>query len=266
MLALTGCASTGVSAQPVTEATGTHQSQAEIVIRTEAPPITIFTEAPPITKVTESPAEPPTVESADSSSQAPAVCPSSKPAGSDALTLLKEIPVKGRAPKTGYDRGLFGSGWGDPDRNGCDARNDILARDLTVHSYKPGTSDCIVLTGILTDPYTNSVINFQRGQGTSNAVQIDHVVALSDAWQKGAQQLSATTRQEFANDPLNLLAVDGPTNSSKGDGDAATWLPPNRAYWCDYVTRQVQVKHKYDLWMTAAEHKTSSEILTTRCN
>jgi len=160
---------------------------------------------------------------------------------------------------------MFGSGWGDTDRNGCDTRNDILARDLDVHTFKEGTRDCVVLTGTLLDPYTGKTIEFERGQGTSNAVQIDHVIALSDAWQKGAQQLSAKERIEFANDPLNLLAVDGPTNASKGDGDAATWLPPTRDYWCEYVTRQIEVKHKYDLWMTKAEHDASAQILARRC-
>lgn len=160
---------------------------------------------------------------------------------------------------------MFGSGWGDTDRNGCDTRNDILNRDLTVTSHKAGTRDCVVLTGSLEDPYTGDTIEFQRGQGTSNDVQIDHVVALSDAWQKGAQELTPERRLAFSNDPLNLLAVDGPTNASKGDGDTATWLPPNRGFWCDYVTRQIEVKHEYDLWMTKAEHSASLEIITRYC-
>lgn len=234
--------------------------QPEIVIRSEAPPIEIYSEAPtPIA----TPAE-----SAGPSSATASTAQDAENLGEEAtgaLELLAEVPVKGRAPKTGYDRDLFGSGWGDPDRNGCDARNDILARDLVVHSFQDGTGDCVVLTGTLNDPYTGKSIQFQRGQGTSNAVQIDHVVALSDAWQKGAQQLSAVERQEFANDPLNLLAVDGPTNASKGDSDAATWLPPERGYWCDYVTRQVEVKHKYGLWMTGAEHAASERILSENC-
>ncbi|WP_349931876.1 HNH endonuclease family protein (plasmid) [Glutamicibacter mishrai] len=160
---------------------------------------------------------------------------------------------------------MFGSGWGDTDRNGCDTRNDILARDLDVHEFKPGTHNCVVLTGTLLDPYTGKALEFLRGQGTSTAVQIDHVVALSDAWQKGAQQLSAQERIELSNDPLNLLAVDGPTNASKGDGDAATWLPPNRGFWCAYVTRQIEVKHKYKLWMTKAERTASIRVLTNDC-
>jgi hypothetical protein len=113
----------------------------------------------------------------------------------------------------------------------------------------------------LRDPYTGKIINFKYGVGTSIAVQIDHVVALSDAWQKGAQKASAQQRQSFYNDPLNLLAVDGPTNSSKGDSDAATWLPPNKAYRCAYVARQVAVKSKYKLWVTLAEKAAIKAVL-----
>ena len=92
-------------------------------------------------------------------------------------------------------------------------------------------------------------------------VQIDHVVALSDAWQKGAQKLSLTSRTAFANDPLNLLAVKGRLNSQKGDGDAATWLPPLKSYRCAYVARQVAVKAKYSLWVTTAEKAAIKSIL-----
>jgi hypothetical protein len=179
----------------------------------------------------------------------------------DAASALEKLPVKGRAPKTGYDREQFGPAWSDVDRNGCDTRNDILKRDLAGETFKPGTHDCVVLTGTLSDPYTGKKITFSRGQGTSEAVQIDHVIALSDAWQKGAQQLSADARKSLGNDPLNLMAVDGPTNQGKGDGDAATWLPPVRAYRCTYVARQVAVKVKYRLWVTQAEHDAIAGVL-----
>ena len=162
-----------------------------------------------------------------------------------AVTTLATLAVKGRAPRTGYDRGLFGQAWADVDRNGCDTRNDMLRRDLTAYTLKAGTNGCLVLTGTLHDPYTGTSIAFVRGPGTSTRIQIDHVVALSDAWQKGAQRWSSAQRTAFANDPLNLLAVDGPTNQRKGDGDAATWLPPRKAYRCAYVARQIAVKHKY---------------------
>ena len=174
-----------------------------------------------------------------------------------ALEGLNALPVKGRAPKTGYTRSQYGNGW---EKHGtCDTRNLILARDLTEVVYEP--SSCLVASGILQDPYTGKTIRFSRGAGTSSAVQIDHVVALSDSWQKGAQLLTSALRQQLANDSLELLAVDGPANQKKGDGDAATWLPPNKAFRCAYVARQVSVKLKYSLWVTAAEKDAISKIL-----
>jgi hypothetical protein len=178
-----------------------------------------------------------------------------------ASAVLETLAVKGRAPKTGYTRAQFGPTWDDVDRNGCDTRNDILARDLTNKVFDTGADACHVLTGILIDPYSGEKINFLRGVGTSSEVQIDHVVALSDAWQKGAQKLSAQSRDALQNDPLNLLAVKGRLNSQKGDGDAATWLPPLKSYRCTYVARQIAVKAKYSLWVTTAEKAAMKSIL-----
>ncbi|MEV0995630.1 HNH endonuclease family protein [Nonomuraea sp. NPDC050202] len=180
---------------------------------------------------------------------------------SDARKKLEKLAVKGRAPRTGFDRDKFGPAWADVDRNGCDTRNDILKRDLEDETFRSGTHDCIVLTGTLHDPYSGKTITFKRGQDTSTAVQIDHVIPLSDAWQKGAQQWSATKRKEFANDPLNLMAVDGPLNGQKSDSDAATWLPPRKSYRCTYIAKQVDVKAKYELWVTSAEKDAMKGIL-----
>jgi hypothetical protein len=202
---------------------------------------------------------------------APTTPPSTTPApatGPVATTrwILGGIPIKGRAPKTGYSRAEFGPSWTDDvpvagGHNGCDTRNDILRRDLQVTRIEPGTHGCVVLTGILHDPYTGARIDFTRGRRTSSAVQIDHVVALNDAWQKGAQQIGAERRRMLANDPLNLLAVDGPANNQKGAGDAATWLPHNKGFRCRYVALQTQVKGRYRLWMTRAEHDAIARIL-----
>jgi hypothetical protein len=170
------------------------------------------------------------------------------------------VAVRGRAPRTGYEREEFGDGWADTDHNGCDTRNDVLARDLTGERFRPG-SDCVVVSGTLDDPYSGRTIEFRRGEDTSDDVQIDHVVALSDAWQKGAQRWDADRRTAFANDQLNLLAVDGPLNQQKGDGDAATWLPPNTSYRCAYVARQVAVKAGYGLWVTRAERNAAATVL-----
>ena len=179
-----------------------------------------------------------------------------------AVDMLATLPVKGRAPKTGYARTQFGAAWSDVDHNGCDTRNDILKRDMTNVTFKSGTHDCVVKTGTLNDPYTGKTINFVRGQHTSTAVQIDHVVALSDAWQKGAQQLNADQRLQLANDPYNLLAVDGPANQQKSDSDAASWLPSNKSFRCQYVARQIGVKHKYALWVTQAEKDAMTNVLS----
>ena len=181
-----------------------------------------------------------------------------------ASEVLNQLPVKGRAPKTGYSREAFGQAWSDVDRNGCDTRNDILKRDLRSVTFKPGTRECVVLSGTLNDPYSGTTISFLRGETTSALVQIDHVVALSNAWQTGAFQLSLKERTALANDPLNLLAVKGSLNSQKGDGDAATWLPPNKSFRCEYVARQIAVKKKYRLWLTAPEKSEMARILS-RC-
>jgi hypothetical protein len=175
------------------------------------------------------------------------------------MATLGTLAVKGRAPKTGYARTRFGVAWADVDHNGCDTRDDVMRRDLTELHFRPSTHGCVVISGVLADPYTGSTIAFTKA--AASKVQIDHIVALSNAWQTGAQQLSASTRRELANDPLNLLAVDGPTNQEKGDGDAATWLPPRKSFRCTYVSRQVAVKARYHLWVTPAERDAIARVL-----
>jgi Protein of unknown function (DUF1524) len=210
-------------------------------------------------------ANPDNTEASDSTGAARSVAetPGSAGQAGSAATALGTLVVKGRAPKTGYDRAIFGPAWADVDRNGCDTRNDVLRRDLTAYNLRSGTNGCLVLSGTLRDPYTGATIAFVRGQNTSSKVQIDHVVALSDAWQKGAQQWSTPRRTAYANDLLNLLAVDGLTNQRKGDGDAATWLPPSKTYRCPYAARQVAVKARYGLWVTSAERDALARILAT---
>jgi Excalibur calcium-binding domain/Protein of unknown function (DUF1524) len=188
---------------------------------------------------------------------APASPTPKPPATGTALAAAARLTVKGRAPKTGYTRAQFGQAWFDADRNGCDTRNDILRRDLKSRQMK---NACKVMAGTLApDPYTGTSIRFVYG-GASE-VDIDHVVALSDAWQKGAATWAAGKRLALANDPLNLLAVDSSTNRSKGDGDTATWLPPNKSFRCTYVARQVAVKGKYGVWVTAAERDAMTRVL-----
>jgi hypothetical protein len=182
----------------------------------------------------------------------------SQSATNDALTALNKLEVKGRAAKTGYTRSQFPH-WSDPDRNGCDARNDTLKRDLKDITYKEGTRDCKVIAGQLLDPFSGKVIIFSP---TKVVIDIDHVVALSNAWQTGAAYFDKSVRTQIANDPLNLLAVDSKLNRQKGDGDAATWLPPNKSFRCEYVARQVAVKAKYKLWVTEPEKVAITKILS----
>ena len=203
-----------------------------------------------------------TIVNPDTSSVEPqGTAPIGSDEASEALRILNTLPVKGRAPKTGYSRAQFGDAWSDIDHNGCDTRNDILNRDLTAKQHK-NPRGCVVISGILNDPYTGKIINFMRGKDTSEQVQIDHVVALSDAWQSGAQEISAQERLQLANDPENLLAVDGPANQQKSDSDAATWLPANASFRCSYVARQIRVKAKYHLWVKPAEKEAMINVLT----
>ena len=175
-----------------------------------------------------------------------------------ALAALASLSVKGRAPKTGYSREQFGDGWASV--SGCDTRDRILRRDLTRKRFE--SDGCRVRSGVLSDPYTGETVRYVRG-GASE-VDIDHVVALSDAWQKGAQRWSYRKRVRFANDPLELLAVGASVNRAKGDGDAATWLPPRKGFRCAYVARQVAIKRRYGLWVTAAERDAIKRVLA-RC-
>lgn len=175
---------------------------------------------------------------------------------------LGKLKVRSSGSMSDYSRSNFGAGWKDVDENGCDTRNDILSRDLKRVVLKIGSS-CIVATGTLKDPYTGKTINFVRGVRTSIAVQIDHIVALAAAWRTGARGWTAKRRLAYANDRLVLLAVDGPTNGSKGDRDAADWLPPRAAYRCRYVAKQIAIKRKYNLWVRPAERNRMAQLLAT---
>lgn len=175
-----------------------------------------------------------------------------------ARNVLKKLEVKGRAPKTDYSREQFYNGW--PTVDGCNLRQRILKREFGDSAVLDG---CTVISGEYDEPYTGKHLVFKEKEEISKGVQIDHIVALSDAWQKGAQNLEASERYQIATDPLNLIAVDASTNQKKSDGDAATWLPPNKAFRCQYVARQVSVKYKYHLWVTEAEKNAISGILET---
>ncbi|SEI91806.1 GmrSD restriction endonuclease domain-containing protein [Demequina mangrovi] len=175
-----------------------------------------------------------------------------------ARAALLDLAVKRVASSDGYSREQFGPAWFDVDDNGCDTRNDMLALRLTA-VVKDGS--CTVLEGVLDDPFTGTEIRFERG-GASE-IDIDHLVALSAAWQTGAGSWEYAKRVAIANDPLNLEPVDAGENRSKGDDDASEYLPPDEAFQCDYVARQIAVKAKYELWVTKAERAAMLVVLDT---
>jgi hypothetical protein len=169
-----------------------------------------------------------------------------------ARRALSRLAVRPAGPMGGYDRDRFGPAWEDVDGDGCDTRDDILNRDLVAKRWDDA-AHCEVGRGVLHDAYTGRVIRFRRGVETSLAVQIDHIVALADAWRTGAARWPAARRLAYANDPRVLIAVDGPANEQKSDDDASQWLPPNPRFRCQYVADQVMIKSAYRLWATPAE-------------
>jgi hypothetical protein len=178
-----------------------------------------------------------------------------------AAAVLASLRVKGRSPMTGYSREQFGPAWLDANRNGCDTRNDVLRRDLTRRIVKPGTDGCVILRGTLVDRYTHRTIRFVRAGAYANELDIDHVVALGNAWVSGASRWNIRQRAALANDPMNLLVVDPSANRQKGDGDAATWLPAYQPFRCRYVARQIAVKDKFRLSVAPAEKAAMLRIL-----
>jgi hypothetical protein len=175
---------------------------------------------------------------------------------SAARHLIEKLQTKGRGPKTGYDRDKFGDAWIDTadgvplTRNGCDTRNDVLARDGRDLRFRSG-SDCVVVSMTLSDPYTGKTIEWRKEKATE--VQIDHVVPLSYSWQMGSSRWPESKREQLANDVLNLLPVEGRANSAKGDSGPASWLPPNKTIRCSYAVRFAQVAAKYDMPVTAPD-------------
>ena len=177
---------------------------------------------------------------------------------------MEALAVHGWDRVSDFQRFRFGEPWSDDvnvefGHNGCNTRDDILRRDLADLQVRPGT--CFAQSGLLHDPYTGATIAFVRGPDTSSAVQIDHVVALADAWYKGARLWDDQRRRDFANDPRNLLAVAGQVNFDKAFRDAASWLPPNTGFRCAFVARQVEVKTDYQLWVSGKEKDAMRGVL-----
>lgn len=191
-------------------------------------------------------------------------------AGLDATNTI----ATAKARPGGYDRERYFGGWAS---NGCGSattRDTILARDLKDAVKNPR---CQVTSGTLSDPYTGQTIQFRRGRNTSSAVQIDHVVALLDAWESGARDWDQTKRVQYANSPDVLLASDGPANMAKGSGLDANgtslyrpqnsgapdiWMPDNKAYRCDYMAKRATIKSKWGLTMTPREKQQTVSVLS----
>lgn len=195
------------------------------------------------------------------------------PVGGDLDDLLAQVQVVDhRSTASGYDRDCgpqhscsFGPAWTDDvtvpgGHNGCDTRNDVLARDLSAIELRPGTRDCVVIAGTLTDPYTGQQITFTKGKAYE--VGIDHLYPLARAWDLGAASWSPEQRRNFANDPINLIAVSGSANSSKQDKGPGEWLPVNATYRCEYAAGYLQVAIAYQLPITAADHAAASTLAT----
>jgi hypothetical protein len=249
--AVVACAATLLGCKPTTDAHQPPPSNSAPIPAASASAVPTPFSLLATAGASSAPAPTPTITASPTASTTPIATAAGGTA--DLATLL----IKGRAPLTGYSRAQFGPAW--PTENGCDARNEVLRRDLE-HPMLQGP--CTVETGTLISPYTGGTISFVRGPN-STAVQIDHVVALGDAWQTGAQSWTASKRETFANDLVELLAVDEHSNEQKGDADAASWLPSKKAFRCEYVDIQVEVKVKYGLWVTQAEHDAIAQVLAS---
>ncbi|RKS76135.1 uncharacterized protein DUF1524 [Actinomadura pelletieri DSM 43383] len=161
---------------------------------------------------------------------------------------LSGLRIAAEGDRDGYERDRFGTRWKDIDRNGCDQRNDVLARDLTATRKK---GDCVVLSGRLDDPYSGKEITFAKKDAAE--VQIDHIYPLALAWRMGASRWSEDRRERFANDHANLLAVWGVPNRQKSDSGPGDWKP-QKAFQCTYAVKYIGVAKKYSLPVTRADH------------
>jgi hypothetical protein len=204
----------------------------------------------------------------------PAPAPTSSPVDVPATAAraraeLDRLVVRPRPHGTeGYRRDAFGNDWVDTDDNGCNQRDDVLLRDAvpgTTRVQSQGDCDHDVLAGTWLDPYTGRTLRFTdlKDLRQAEAIQVDHVVPLAEAWVSGARRWSRARREVFANDLDELLAVDGPTNMSKGDGDPASWRP-RQGYQCSYARRWIAIKTRYDLAVDPPESSALAQMLD-RC-
>lgn len=185
-----------------------------------------------------------------------------RPVRRQVLAALDQVRVVADRPEEpGYDREcgtdagcVFGPDWSDETdaamgHDDCDTRNNVLAEQLVDVTYREGTHECVVLSGVLADPYTGERIEFSKERATE--VGIDHIYPLARAWDMGAADWPLSKRMRFANDPVhNLIAVSGSANSSKGDRGPGEWMPINRGYACTYAARYLEAANTYELPIT----------------
>ena len=176
-----------------------------------------------------------------------------------AIEVLKTISVQNEYTR-GYKRELFKQ-WLDVDGDGCDAREQVLKRDAVglpqVDPFK-----CFVVEADWLSPYD--------GERTSDRtrVDIDHTVALKEAWDSGAWQWSEAQRTAFANDTSDarsLIAVSSSSNRSKSDKDPSNWMPALRGYWCTYSANWIAVKARWGLSMDQSEWGRLNNVLSGQC-
>lgn len=164
-----------------------------------------------------------------------------------------------------YVRDAFGSPWTDIDHNGCNQRDDVLLRDArpgTMTVQRQGRCDHDVLAGTWVDPYTGRTLVFTdlKDLSQAQAIQIDHIVPLAEAWVSGADTWNPERRLAYANALFDLLAVDGPTNASKGASDPAAWRP-RKGYQCQYAIRWIAIKQHWSLAVDPSEVRALKEML-----
>ena len=186
----------------------------------------------------------------------PAFTSTSAPSAAPAPGLLGALTVAAEGSRNGYDRSLF-SHWRDTNGSGCDARQDTLAEQVIGFPQVDLFDSCVIVEG---DWY--SIFDGVTHAGSPSELDIDHVVALAEAWDSGAANWDSATRRRFANDPAHLVAVTASSNRSKGDSDLTEWRPL-RSAWCVTATITAQVKAAYGLSVDRAEYDAIAEMLGT---
>lgn len=141
----------------------------------------------------------------------------------------------------GYERESFG-GWSP--LGGCTTREHVIAAQLA----EPAPACDLPRHATGADPYTG-------GTFTVGDTEVDHIFPLSAAWDAGAHAWSDARRHAFANDPANLVAVDGSVNQEKSDLMPSQWSPGDRSARCWYARRLADVAASYQLSLSGEDRR-----------